>query len=213
MATDKVLNSADVALSDGVRTVAKESIARLAAITADAFRDDPFNNWMFTQQKYKHQMYLGFAKHVYTPHGFCQILSEKDQALAATMWMLPGGMFKTPLAMYPALVKSFLFDDGISGARRGLMTGNAMEAHHPQEPHAYLFTVGVMGKARGRGLGRRLIQPVLDACDRSGTMAYLENSNPANTRFYQSLGFERVAMIEPIPGCPPLEAMQRQAQN
>ena len=73
----------------------------------------------------------------------------------------------------------------------------------------YLFTVGVASAGRGRGLGRRLIGPVLDACDRTGTMAYLENSNPANRRFYASLGFERVDLFHPMADSPPLEPMQR----
>ena len=40
-------------------------------------------------------------------------------------------------------------------------------------------------------------------------MAYLENSNPANRRFYNSLGFERVELFHATPESPPLEAMQR----
>ena len=88
-------------------------------------------------------------------------------------------------------------------------SGGARATHHPAEPHAYLFTVGVASAGRGRGLGRRLLKPVLAACDRSGTMAYLENSNPANRRFYNSLGFERVELFHATPESPPLEAMQR----
>ncbi len=98
---------------------------------------------------------------------------------------------------------------GLAALKRGKATTEAMEAHHPTGPHAYLFTVGVMGKARGNGLGRRLIEPVLEACDRTGTMAYLENSNPANEGVYNSLGFEHVAMIEPMSGSEPLQAMKR----
>jgi ribosomal protein S18 acetylase RimI-like enzyme len=111
-----------------------------------------------------------------------------------------------------AMLKTYwgIFASGGLGAlKRGKAAGDAMAKHHPTQPHAYLFTVGVASAGRGRGLGRRLIEPVLDACDRTGTMAYLENSNPANRRFYASLGFERVELFHATPDSPPLEAMQR----
>ena len=65
-------------------------------------------------------------------------------------------------------------------------------------------------RARGTGLGRRLITPVLDACDRTGTRAYLENSNPANAGFYASCGFAVLGEpIRPTPDSPPLQPMIR----
>jgi len=204
------MTAADVAPADGIRTVGRESVVALAAITANAFRDDPFNNWMFQHQHRKHQMFATLARHVYAPRGFCQIYSENGTDLAATMWMLPGGNMNTPTLGMLGLLKAFALDDGLAGLRRGLATGKAMAAAHPREPHAYLFTVGVTAQGRGRGLGRRLIEPVLAACDRTGTMAYLENSNPAANRgVYNSLGFETVGIIEPVPGCPQMEAMKR----
>jgi GNAT superfamily N-acetyltransferase len=85
-----------------------------------------------------------------------------------------------------------------------------MARHHPTFAHVYLFTIGVRPNARGQGHGRTLIQPVLNACDRAGLPAYLENSNPANSGFDGSCGFERATMIEVASGAPPLEAMVRQ---
>lgn len=206
------LTAADIKPTDNIRTVGPEHVTQLGAITADAFRHDPFNNWLFTQQKRKHQMFTTLAKYIYAPNGFCQILSEEGEDLAATMWMLPGGSMATPVAASLSLAATFLLDSGWTGMKNGFATGDAMEKHHPKEPHVYLFTVGVIGAGRGRGLGRRLIESMLDACDRTGTMAYLENSNPANTRVYNSLGFESIGMIEPVVGCPPLEAMKRTAR-
>jgi len=203
------LTSADIASVDGIRTVGLESVERLAEITADAFEHDPFNNWLFKHQHRKQQMFAALAKHIYTPRGFCQILEEDGKGLAATMWMMPDGSLKDTLLSSLSLLKTFVLDDGIAGLKRGRATGNAMAKHHLKEPHAYLFTVGVIGHARGRGLGRKMIEPVLEACDRTGTLAYLENSNPANERVYNSLGFEHITMIEPVPRCPPLQAMKR----
>ena len=73
----------------------------------------------------------------------------------------------------------------------------------------YLFTIGTRKAARGKGLGKALIRPVLEACDREGLSAYLENSNPDNTGFYMSHGFEHMKLFEVGEGAPPLEAMWR----
>ena len=42
---------------------------------------------------------------------------------------------------------------------------------------------------------------------------YLENSNPANTGFYMSHGFERMKLFEPGSGAPALEAMWREPRT
>ncbi|QJB68647.1 GNAT family N-acetyltransferase [Parasphingorhabdus halotolerans] len=212
ISASEMLTGSDVALMDTVRTVGSESVEQLGEITADAFRHDPFNNWFFHDFDAMQQVFTLMAKHIYAPNGFCQIWEENGQACAATMWTMPGDKADLSLLATLEFYWSIFSRGGLAALKRGKATTEAMEAHHPKEPHAYLFTVGVVGEARGRGLGRQLIEPVLQACDQTGTMAYLENSNPANTRVYNSLGFERVTIFHPMPGCPPLEAMTRKPQ-
>jgi len=42
-----VLKASDILSAPGIHTVGIESASALADITADAFRDDPFNRWLF----------------------------------------------------------------------------------------------------------------------------------------------------------------------
>ncbi len=149
------------------------------------------------------------ARHVYAPRGFCYRLGDAG----AAMWMLPGGNSGPPLLAYPALYRAVLLQSSWGAKRRTDAAVEAMTRHHPTFEHAYLFTIGVRPGKRGRGHGRALIQPVLDACDRVGLPAYLENSNPANCGFYGSCGFTRAATIEVAPGAPSLEAMVRQPRS
>ncbi len=204
-----VLKAADIASPPGIRTVGIESVTALADITADAFRDDPFNRWLFGGFEPMRRTFTNLAQHIYAPNGFCQILQQDGEDLAATMWLLPGDKANPALAGMLQTYWGLFASGGFDALMRGKAAGEAMEKHHPVAPHAYLFTVGVASAGRGRGLGRRLIDPVLAACDRNGTTAYLENSNPANRRFYASLGFERVELFHAKPESPPLEAMQR----
>ena len=204
-----MLKASDIVPAQGIETVGSESVRPLGDITADAFREDPFSRWLFGGFEPMRRTFTNMARHIYVPNGFCQILKEDGEARAATMWLLPGD---TPDASPQKMLQIYwgMFASGGLGAlKRGKAAGDAMEKRHPSEPHAYLFTVGVASAGRGRGLGRLLIEPVLAACDESGTMAYLENSNPANRRFYASLGFERVEIFHATADSPPLEAMQR----
>jgi len=61
---------------------------------------------------------------------------------------------------------------------------------HPRNPHWYLQAVGSVPEAQGRGLGARVLEPLLTTCDTEGLPAYLESSNPRNLAFYRRLGFE-----------------------
>ncbi|MEO9601130.1 GNAT family N-acetyltransferase [Parasphingorhabdus sp.] len=204
-----MLKASDIAPAEGIRTVGTESVPALTEITADAFRDDPFNSWLFGGFEPMRRTFGNLAKHIYTPNGFCQILSEDGEDLAATMWLMPGDKSDTSTIGRLQTYWGMFASGGLGALQRGKAAGEAMASHHLKGPHAYLFTVGVASAGRGKGLGRRLINPVLDACDRSGTIAYLENSNPANQRFYASLGFERMELFHATPDSPPLEAMKR----
>ncbi len=57
------------------------------------------------------------------------------------------------------------------------------------EPHWYLAVLGTSPNQQGKGLGGRVLAPMLERCDRIGMLAYLESSNPANVAFYRRHGF------------------------
>lgn len=83
-----------------------------------------------------------------------------------------------------------------------------MAGHHPREPHWYLPLIGVEPMVQGRGYGAALLRPVLEVCDRAGTLAYLESSNPRNIPLYQRHGFEVLATVQ-VGDSPPISPMLR----
>jgi GNAT superfamily N-acetyltransferase len=67
------------------------------------------------------------------------------------------------------------------------------EATHPDDPtHAYLSLLATHPDHRGHGLGMALLADDLARLDADHLPAYLESTNPANDRRYQSVGFEVV---------------------
>lgn len=203
------MQASDIELGPELTRATAPDARQVGEITADAFRNDPFNRWLLGTQAGIRGVFIPLARHVYVPNGFSYRLGNEG----AAMWMLPGG---DDALSFWALQKLRL--NAIFRASRGAIgriehAVAAMEAAHPSFPHAYLFTIGVRPRSRGKGLGRTLIAPVLEACDRAGLPAYLENSNPENRGFYGACGFERIGMITAEPGAPPLEAMLRQPRR
>ncbi|HCK65149.1 MAG TPA: hypothetical protein DHW49_02695 [Anaerolineae bacterium] len=58
------------------------------------------------------------------------------------------------------------------------------------QPHWYLWGLGVDPSQQGKGLGRSVLQPVFSKADEAGQICYLETQNESNLSFYQKLGFE-----------------------
>jgi len=179
---------------------------QLADITADAFQNDPVNRWIFGNIGAIRSMFGLMARHIYTRRGICHRIGDD----AAAMWMFSNRPKSVSLGVMLKFSILIAMKSGPRAVGRAIAFDRAMRDHTPNVPHLYLFTVGVRQGAQGKGLGKRLLMPVLKACDEKGLPAYLENSNPENHGFYAGLGFEHVEMIVPEPGAPPLEAMWRE---
>lgn len=171
----------------------QREVSEVAAALSRAFADDPVQQWLFdgaddvdrARTDFFHffvEEYFGLG-HTYVEQGTAH--------LGAALWAPPdrnvlrGSRIEDLLA----LVQSAVGDDTIP---RLTELGRAGE-YRPAEPHFYLGILGVVPETQGSGLGARLVEPVLDQCDRAGMLAHLESSNPRNLGFYERLGFEVVA--------------------
>ena len=204
------MQAGNIELGEALVRAGPGDARRIGDITAEAFRNDPFNLWLFGKFAGIRNLFHVQARRIYVPRGYSYSLGDEG----ACMWMLPGGEASFSLRDYAAFALPTLFRCGPGAVARGIRTGDAMAQCHPAFDHAYLFSIGLRPAAQGKGLGRKLIRPVLDACDRMQLPAYLENSNPANTGFYTSCGFEPFGVpIHPEPGSPPLVPMVRQPRR
>ena len=180
---------------------------QVADITGEAFAEDPVNQHIFGKPASIRSMFRVMAREMYSPAGLCHL----HPAGGATMWMPPGvdaapsqlGLLKFALGQ--------LRHGTPSAIKRGMALSELMQDWHPKDPHMYLFTIGTTQAARGMGVGKGLLAPVLAACDAAGMPVYLENSNPANTGFYGAHGFERMGIFNiDGEGSPVMEPMWRE---
>jgi GNAT superfamily N-acetyltransferase len=114
-------------------------------------------------------------------------------------WLLPGrteltigrivrsGLYATPLKLGLAAYRHF-----------ETYMGYADRLHHRYAPasHWYLWAIGVDPLKQGRGIGSRLIEPVLAKASANGTACYLETGVERNVRFYERHGFRAVGAVQ-----------------
>ena len=178
----------------------------VADITAEAFAADPVNRYVFSNFSSIRSMFRVMARNMYLPFGDCYL----HPSGGATMWMPPGVNAAPSQLGLLAFALGQMRHGTLSAIKRGMALSELMAKWHPKEPHYYLFTIGTTQAARGKGIGKALLAPILAACDRNGMPVYLENSNPTNSGFYAAHGFHRMDVFNiDGEGSPIMEPMWR----
>jgi GNAT superfamily N-acetyltransferase len=201
--------SAHPAPQPTVRKVTAADRQGITAAMARAFDDDPFANWFAAQDGKRSERiaeFLRLALEKFTlPFGECY---TTDDIEGGAYWNPPGtwklGLLQQ-LMMTPDMAR-------VAGWRRlpKIIDGIAkVEKRHPEKPHFYLLALGVEPELQGRGIGGRLMQPVLERCDREGIPAYLESSKERNVPLYERNGFEVTEVFQVPHGGPPIWLMWR----
>jgi ribosomal protein S18 acetylase RimI-like enzyme len=131
-----------------------------------------------------------------------------DQLAGAAVWAPPEHWrvsLRATVREAPTMV-------GVFGRRLPLALWSRMriERKHPARPgHYYLAAVGVEPAGQGRGLGSRLMFPILSEADAAGVASYLEASTPRSRLLYERHGFEVVEEIRLPRGGPAIWRMWR----
>ncbi len=188
----------------------------LVHLFARAFDDDPVMRWVFREDSRRDDAldsYFDMAIGQQCAPYDAVFVSRDGKAGAA--WLPPEGLKALAGADRPSIwrIWRILKMTGFSRFGRARALGEAMGAHHPKdEPHWYLFFLAVMVEARGHGLGSAILQATLAHIDETGQPAYLDNSNPRNTRLYERHGFRVISEFHAAPDAPPLFGMWRDAR-
>lgn len=187
----------------------RHDAVHLGTLLGEAFANDPVARWTLGDPRAIAATYVAFARRVYVPLGASHVSPGRGGA----MWLPPGVHAGTDIMASLAVGAALTRFSGVSHIRRALLLDDAMRRHHPTEPHYYLFLVGVVPPARGQGLASALLRETLAQADARGVPCYLENSNPANRRLYERLGFVGSTPFTAGSDCPPLVPMWREPRD
>ena len=181
---------------------------RVGHILGEAFADDPVTLWILRSRWLITVTMTRLAHAVYVPHGFVDYSTD---GCGAAMWLPPGASAGLRGRDTAALALACLVAGRPAALARARAFGEAVSTAKPRTPHVYLFAIGVVPAAQGKGLGGALLRAGLAAVDRAGMPAYLESTKAANIPIYQRYGFELCDMPRLPEGCPPLYPMWRPA--
>lgn len=79
---------------------------------------------------------------------------------------------------------------GLNRVSAVLKRESLIKSHHPKEPIAYLWFIGVNPHHQHKGIGSALIQEIIKECEVKKRPIYLETSAKRNLPWYQKFGFE-----------------------
>jgi GNAT superfamily N-acetyltransferase len=191
-----------------------DRLASAAALLARSFQDDPGHVHLYPDAEARaralpHEFSAACRDGLGLGHVHTASLAGRLAGVA--VWLPPGGYpmsIRRQLRVLPDVVRLCLAAPRSFG--RVVHFGAAVGRAHPAQPYWYLEAVGVDPAVQGRGVGTRLLQPVLDIADRARLPCYLETDTEPNVRWYQGLGFEvRTADVQFTPGGPRFWTMLR----
>ena len=173
---------------------------------AVGFFDNPLMTWIFRDEPTRAEAlreWFAFWSAAYAEDGRRFTV---DGDAAAALWKRPGGapMGDEGGAGIVSIFQRWGGDDWTPTVLRGL----APLGHHPPGSFWYLNAIAVRPDGRGRGVGARLLGPMLEHADSEGVPVYLESSDPRNLTFYERHGFrpwgDAVVMPEGGPSVQPM---------
>lgn len=191
----------------GVRESSPADHEQLARSMAAAFHEDPVAAWSIPPISLRERTLLQFYRAYLAQKQRYDTVWCDDELLGSAIWAPPG---KTTMGARDTIdLLRMVFHPRLAWRSPLLAWGGlVVENKQPDRDFFYLAALGVDPKAQGRGLGSRLMQPVLDICDTDGVGAYLESSRPENVPFYSRHGF-RVTEEYKLPRGPAIQLMWR----
>ncbi len=167
------------------------TLEHAASVLTLAFSADPPTRWVFSDP-YDYVTYFPEFVRALGGRAFESNTADSLEGCPAVALWLPPGVEPDEAALVGLIQRT------VSESRLGdaLAVFEQMGGSHPTEPHWYLPFIGVDPACQGAGYGSELMKHALKRCDADRIPAYLENSNPRNTPFYERLGFERLAVIK-----------------
>jgi ribosomal protein S18 acetylase RimI-like enzyme len=193
-------------------TASTADLFRVADDLSAAFATDPVFNW-FLRDDARHGSARLKLFHLLIGMGLADgQVTRPATGGAAAIWLPSESLGPTPFLQELRALPTLLHATAMRRLPRMAALRAMMDAHHPTEPHAYLWFLGVRPEAQGHGVGSRLLAAGLTSVDARGLPAYLESSNEANVPLYRRHGFEIVEVLRARPDAPPMWAMWRPAQ-
>jgi len=174
--------------------------AQASAALAESLLDDPFylaitedfgDDLAARKQALSHYFHYSLEEAERT--GRCVV--APDPRLGAAAWLLPRSpdVDAAESSAKSEYLASTLGSRGKENYYRNVRYMVPLAARVVPGGSWYLSIIGILPSAQGRGLGATLLEGTLAEASHAKVTCYLETFTPRNLRFYERLGFRRVA--------------------
>lgn len=171
-----------------------------------AFADDPVMSYIFPKEQGRASRIAGIMRMGIRNYGAYGRIEYAGDVSAAAVWQQPKAPSPT---LFDQLVDVM---EGVAKLRSAMLRAATVQQllakNRLQQPHWYLAILGTVPEWQGKSLGGRLLESMLNECDKQAIPAYLESSNIANVPFYQRHGFIIRSEIQ-LPAGPVMRTMVR----
>jgi ribosomal protein S18 acetylase RimI-like enzyme len=190
-----------------IKTATGADEAAIAAVILLAFSTDPAARWTWPDP----ERFLNVFPKVVKAFGGNAYAHQSayyvEDYRGAALWLPPR------VRPDEEALSTLMRDTGAPEVQKDLASVfEQMGSFHPKAPHWYLPLIGVDPFHQGQGYGSALMKHALIPCDRDGTLAYLESSNPKNIPLYERYGFEVLGTIQ-VGTSPPIVPMLRKPKS
>ncbi len=196
----------------------RSQIDQASKILASAFDDDPMFHYITPKDERSRvnaiQWVCKTALNYSQPYSHIYTTTDEMKGIAA--WIPPGHFPLSMLKLLQAGLYALPFKMGWGKIGQSMSLLNQMDELHERDipqPHWYLFMLGVAPAYQGQGIGRTLLQPILNQADREGLPCYLETSTEGAICFYKKNGFDVLRSYKLAQDSPSLWTMKREPQQ
>ncbi|MGN6417174.1 MAG: GNAT family N-acetyltransferase [Pseudobacter sp.] len=167
----------------------KKDKQKVTDILTDSFFDNRSVNYVIPQDQRKREKIEKLMAYSFDVcHAFGEVyLSDCRRACALVLY--PEKKRTTLQSIWWDLqLAATVF--GLTRTFRVLNREQLIRKHHPSFPFFYLWFIGVERNNQHAGIGRQLMQELLQLSQQQQKPVYLETSTPENVPWYQQFGFE-----------------------
>jgi GNAT superfamily N-acetyltransferase len=191
-----------------IRHVSPFDTDEITELVARAMWDGPVARWLNPDPEVRRRNSARYFE-IFIEHAvrygevYGTVDGESGQMTGVALWFPLTSAIPPPIDYERRLkdVTDLAFD-------RACQLDDALEAHHPIEPHHYLAFVAVRPDKQCHGVGSALMDRHHARLDAAGLPAYLEANDPRNRDLYLRHGY-RVRSVIDLPDGPPLWSMWR----
>ncbi|MEJ5996264.1 GNAT family N-acetyltransferase [Pedobacter sp. Du54] len=121
------------------------------------------------------------------------VLSDDRKACALLLYP---DLKKMTIELVSHDLKLIIWSIGVCNVVKAIKREAKIKAVQPRVRMAYIWFIGVEPKYQKFGLGKKLMNEVIIACQQENRPIYLETSTLANLPWYKKFGFEVYDMLE-----------------